>query len=194
MALPFLCAEIRYEMIGTKIYKLIKKLASDKSPEIIKNNIPCLAKIIKIYKEKSKKKKEKEDENEIKIDPGSVKNFLGIVEKFILDNQKIVREKIIECIGELVSSLDKEELSQKLFTFYVTTIDEFYYNKEIVPIKPQRKNSKKKDEKEEEGKKELEKNSKKFVEKIKKCYYFFFVFNFWYYYLNFIFFIRINFI
>jgi len=154
VALPFLCAEIRYEIIGTKIYKLIKKLASDKSPEIRKNTVPCLAKIIKIYKEKSKKKKEKEDENEIKIDPGSIKNFLGIVEKFILDNQKIVREKIIECIGQLVSSLDKEELSQKLFTFYVTTVDEFYYNKEIVPIKPQRKNSKKKEEKEEEGKKE----------------------------------------
>ena len=106
--------------------------------EIRKNVIPCLAKIIKIYKEKSKKKDENVQENQIKIDPGSVKNFINIIEKLLLDNQKIVREKIIECIGELISSLDKDELSSKLFNFYTNTIDEFYYNKEIVPIKPKK--------------------------------------------------------
>ena len=104
-------------MIGTKIYKLLKQFFNDKSFEIRKNSIPCLAKIIKIYKEKSKKSKIKENENEIKIDPGSVNNFLLLVEKLILDNQKCVREKIIECIGELISPLDKEELSSKLFNF-----------------------------------------------------------------------------
>ena len=67
-----------------------------------------------------------------------------MVEKLILDNQKCVREKIIECIGELISPLDKEELSSKLFNFYTNTIDEFYYNKNIVPIKKQKKNTKKK--------------------------------------------------
>ena len=49
IALPFLCSEIRYEMIGTKIYKLLKQFFNDKSFEIRKNSIPCLAKIIKIY-------------------------------------------------------------------------------------------------------------------------------------------------
>ena len=29
------------------------------------------------------------------MDPGSVKNFIELVEKLILDNQKSVREKII---------------------------------------------------------------------------------------------------
>ena len=157
IALPSLCAEIRYEMIGTKIYKLIKKFASDKFTEIRKNSIPCIAKIIKIYKEKSKQMKEKENENinEIKIDPGSVKNFLLLIEKLILDNQKSVREKIIECIGEIIAPLDKEELSTKIFNFYTNTIDEFYFNKDIVPIKKQKKSSKKKEEKlEEEGKME----------------------------------------
>ena len=157
IALPYVCAEIRYEMIGTKIYKLIKKYANDKSTEIRKNVIPCLAKIIKIYKEKSKNKDENVQENQIKIDPGSVKNFINIIEKLLLDNQKIVREKIIECIGELISSLDKDELSSKLFNFYTNTIDEFYYNKEIVPIKP-KKNVKKKEEKEDLDDKEKQKN------------------------------------
>ena len=160
IALPFFCCEIRYEMIGTKIYRLIKKLVSDKSPEIRKNTIPCLAKIIKIYKEKSKKAKELEEknenikENEIKMDPGSVKNFIELVEKLILDNQKSVREKIIEYVGELISPLDKEELSTKIFNFYTHTTDEFYYNKEIVPIK--RKNSIKKNEKKKEEEKKEE--------------------------------------
>ena len=161
IALPFLCSEIRYEMIGTKIYKLIKKFFNDKSFEIRKNSIPCLAKIIKIYKEKSKKSKEDGYKNEIKIDPGSVNNFLGLVEKLILDNQKCVREKIIECIGELISPLDKEELSSKLFNFYTNTIDEFYYNKNIVPIKKQKKNTKKKEENSEEN------------EKLENVYYYF---------------------
>ena len=168
IALPFLCAEIRYEMIGTKIYKLIKRFVSDKSTEIRKSTIPCLAKIIKIYKEKSKKSKEKKENeniNEIKMDPGSVKNFLDLIEKLILDKQKSVREKIIECIGELISPLDKEELSQKIFNFYTNTIGEFYFNKEIVPIKKQKKNIKKKEEKAEDE------------EKTENVYYYF-AFNF----------------
>ena len=168
IALPFVCAEIRYEMIGTKIYRLIKRFVSDKSTEIRKNAIPCLAKIIKIYKEKSKKNKEKKENqniNEIKIDPGSVKNFIELIEKLILDKQKSVREKIIECIGELISPLDKEELSQKIFNFYTNTIGEFYFNKEIVPIKKQKKNIKKKEEKAEDE------------EKTENVYYYF-AFNF----------------
>ena len=154
-ALPFICCEIRYEMIGTKVYNLIKKIAGDKSTDIRKNSIPCLANIINVYQDKAKKskelekKKEKEDPNEIKIDPGSVKNFLAIIEKFILDNQKCVRDKIIEHIGEIISPLEKDELSQKLLNFYIQSADEFYYNKEIVPIKSSKKNAKKKEESEE---------------------------------------------
>jgi hypothetical protein len=168
IALPFVCAEIRYEMIGTKIYKLIKRFISDKSTDIRKNSIPCLAKIIKIYKEKSKKNKEKKENeniNEIKMDSGSVKNFIDLIEKLILDKQKSVREKIIECIGELIAPLDKEELSLKIFNFYTNTIGEFYFNKEIVPIKKQKKNIKKKEEKAEDE------------EKTENVYYYF-AFNF----------------
>jgi len=171
-ALPFLCCEISYEMIGTKIYNLIKKIASDKSTDIRKNSIPCLANIINVYQEKGKKSRElekkkeiekeknkdkdkpKENKNEIKIDPGSVKNFLEIIEKFILDKEKCVRDKVIEHIGEIISPLEKEELSQKLLTFYIDSANEFYYNKEIVPIKSSKKNIKKKEDNPEESKNE----------------------------------------
>ena len=54
IALPNLCQELRYEMIGTKIFKLIKKLSSDKLPIIRQGAVSALAKIIKVYKEKSK--------------------------------------------------------------------------------------------------------------------------------------------
>ena len=171
-ALPFLCCEISYEMIGTKIYNLIKKIASDKSTDIRKNSIPCLANIINVYQEKGKKSRElekkkeiekeknkdkdkpKENKNEIKIEPGSVKNFLEIIEKFILDKEKCVRDKVIEHIGEIISPLEKEELSQKLLTFYIDSANEFYYNKEIVPIKSSKKNIKKKEDNPEESKNE----------------------------------------
>ena len=177
-ALPFLCCEISYEMIGTKIYNLIKKIASDKCTDIRKNSIPCLANIINVYQEKGKKSKEMEKKkeiekeknkeknndkpeekiNEIKIDPGSVKNFLGIIEKFILDKEKCVRDKVIEHIGEIISEiispLEKEELSQKLLNFYIDSANEFYYNKEIVPIKSSKKTSKKKEDNPEESKNE----------------------------------------
>ena len=173
-ALPFLCCEISYEMIGTKIYNLSKKIANDKSTDIRKNSIPCLANIINVYQEKGKKKREmekkkeeekeknkdkdkdkpKENLNEVKIDPGSVKNFLGILENFILDKQKCVRDKLIEHFGEIISPLEKDELSQKLLTFYIQSANEFYYNKEIVPIKSSKKNTKKKEENPEEPKNE----------------------------------------
>ena len=116
-------------MIGTKILKLFKKLICDKSLKIRQKTIEALAKIIKIYKEKSKKLKEtekKEDENLIKIDGGTVKNFVELLETLILDEQECVREKIIENIGEIISPLEKEELSQKIFDFYLNSLNEHY--------------------------------------------------------------------
>ena len=64
IALPNLCQELRYEIIGTKIFKLIKKLVSDKSSIIRENTICALSKIIKIYKEKMNIKKDNEKNND----------------------------------------------------------------------------------------------------------------------------------
>ena len=169
IALPNLCQELKYEIIGTKVFKLIKKLANDKSPNIKEYTIATLAKIIKIYKEKSnnskknKKENENKNDNNIKLDPGSVRNFLGLIEKLILDKTKSVRDTIIEYIGEIINPLDKEELPQKLFDFYKNSINEFYYNKELITSANTNTNNNtktkndKKDEKTKKDEKEKEK-------------------------------------
>ena len=170
IALPNLCQELRYEIIGTKIFKLIKKLLSDKSSIIREGTIAALTKIIKIYKEKINinKNSEKNNEhkkNDIKLAPGSVENFMGLIEKLILDKDKNVRDTIIEYVGELINPLDKEELPQKIFDFYKNYVNEFYYNKELISsninnlnlINAKNKNEKK----EEKGKKEEKEKDKK---------------------------------
>ena len=171
IALPSLCQELKYEIIGTKVFKLMKKLSSDKSTNIKQGAIAALAKIIKIYKEKSKvnqeKKENDENNNNIKLQPGSVNNFLLLIEKLILDKQKSVRDTIMEYIGEIISPLDKDELPQKLFDFYKNTVNEFYYNKEMILSGNNNTNTNtntknKNDKKDEKGKKEeKEKKEKK---------------------------------
>ena len=159
IALPNLCQELRYEIIGTKVFKLIKKLTSDKLPIIRQGIVAALAKIIKIYKEKStiEQQKNEKNTNAIKLDPGSIINFLGLIEKLILDKEKCVRDSIIEYIGEIINPLEKKELSQKIFDFYKNAVNEFYYNKEMISsTSPSSSNSikNKYDKKEEKEKKE----------------------------------------
>ena len=71
ISLSNLYQELRYEIIGTKIFKLIKKLTSDKLPNIRQGIEAALAKIIKIYKEKSaiEQQKNEKNSNAIKLDP-----------------------------------------------------------------------------------------------------------------------------
>ena len=178
IALPNLCQELRYEMIGTKIFKLIKKLSNDKLPIIRQGTVAALAKIIKIYKEKSKasqqnKNKNENEDNFIKLDPGSVKNFLGLIEKLILDKEKCVRDSIIEYIGEIINPLEKEELPQKIFDFYKNAVNEFYYNKEMISsITPMSStNTKNKTDKKEE--KDKDKKEKKEKDKKENVNYYF---------------------
>ena len=182
IALPNLCQEIRYELIGIKILKLMKKLTSDKSTNIRQGCISTLAKIIKTYKEKSKKAQEKKEEDNLKLDPGSVNNFIGLIEKLILDKEKDVRDTIIEYIGELINPLDKEELPQKLFDFYKNAVNEFYYNKELISsvnpnTTPDTKNNKEK-KNDKKGKKEEKEKEKKDKKEKKENANYYFAFNF----------------
>ena len=161
IALPNLCQELRYEMIGTKIFKLIKKLSSDKLPIIRQGAVSALAKIIKVYKEKSKIEEQKKHRianngNAIKLDSGSIQNFLGLIEKLILDKEKCVRDTIIEYIGEIINPLEKNELSQKIFDFYKNAVNEFYYNKGMITssITSSNNYTKNKNEKKEEKEKD----------------------------------------
>ena len=170
IALPNLCQELRYEMIGIKIFKLIKKLVNDKFPDIREGSVVALAKIIKIYKEKSKiakakKEKEQNDDNNnnqsIKLNPVPITSFIGLIEKLILDKEKGVRVTILEYIGEIINPLDKEELPQKLFDFYKNAINEFYYNKELIFSGNNNTNNNIKNKNDEKGKKDEKEKEKK---------------------------------
>ena len=118
-----------------------------------------------------KKENEKNNDNnnnDIRLDPGSVKNFLGLIEKLILDKDKNVRDTIIEYVGELINPLDKEELPQKIFDFYKNYINEYYYNKELISSNSNNTNlnktknkNEKKDEKNKKDEKEKDKKDKK---------------------------------
>ena len=120
ISLPNLCELLTIEIIRVKIYKLIKKVHNDHSWRLRKICVEVLAKILNIYKKKS----QAENKNL------SIKHYVTLIEKFILDNQKYVRNTLLGKLGEIIASLPKNELSQKLFDFYKVSADEYYYNKE----------------------------------------------------------------
>ena len=127
--LPSLCEVLPFDVVRTKIYKLIKRIANDPLWRIRKTSVEVLSKILKIYKEKV--------DNYVKTniinDPKklSAKHYINFIEKFILDDQKFVRNTILERIGEIITSIDKERdgLSMKLFNFYKESVENYYFNK-----------------------------------------------------------------
>ena len=127
--LPSLCEVLPFDVVRTKIYKLIKRMADDPLWRIRKTIVEVLSKILKIYKEKV--------DNYVKTNVNidfkklSAKHYISLIEKFILDDQKFVRNTIIERIGEIISSIDKDRdgLSIKLFNFYKESVENYYFNK-----------------------------------------------------------------
>ena len=115
--LPLISEQISSEMIRTKIYEILINLSNDINWTIRKIIPEILPKILKFYKEKINF-----------LENNYTKNFIELNEKFIEDNNRFVREKVIEKIGEFIVNLDKNELSQKMFDFYKTTIDQYYIN------------------------------------------------------------------
>ena len=127
--LPSLCEVLPFDIVRTKIYKLIKNIATDPLWRIRKTCVEVLSKILKIYKEKV----DNYVKNNINNEPKklSAKHYINLIEKFILDDQKFVRNTIIERIGEIITSIDKERdgLSMKLFNFYKESCENYYFNK-----------------------------------------------------------------
>ena len=115
--LPLISEQISSEMIRTKIYEILLNLSNDLNWTIRKIIPEILPKILKFYKEKMNF-----------LENNYTKNFIELNEKFIEDNNRFVREKVIEKIGEFIVNLDKNELSQKMFDFYKTTIDQYFIN------------------------------------------------------------------
>ena len=127
--LPNLCEVLPFEVVRTKIFKIIKNIAADPLWRIRKTCVEVISKILKIYKEKV----DEYTKNNINYDKKKVsaKHYLNLIEKLMLDEQKFVRNTIIEKIGEIITSVDKErdELSMKLFNFYKESVENYYYNK-----------------------------------------------------------------
>ena len=120
ISLPNLCKLLTIEIIRVKIYKLIKKINTDNSWRLRKICIEVITKILTIYKKKS----------QLKNKNLSIKHYVTFIEKFISDNQKYVRNTLLGKLGEIISSLSKNELSKKLFDFYINSAEEYYHNKE----------------------------------------------------------------
>ena len=128
-SLPNICEVLPYDIIRTKIYKLIKRLASDPLWRIRKTCAEVIPKILKIYKEKV----DNFIKNEVNYDKKkmSIKHYLNLIDKLVLDDQKFVRNTILEKIGEIITSISKEydELPIKLFNFYKESAENYYFNK-----------------------------------------------------------------
>lgn len=116
--IPKLTKCISPEVIHTRLYEIIKRLANDANFQVRKRTAKVIPEVVKINKEKCL------------FSHVASKNiiFVEIVEKFIVDNHSDVRMAVLEVIGPLIAPLDREELSSKLFTFYKNTLEEFYFN------------------------------------------------------------------
>ena len=128
-SLPSICEVLPYDIIRTKIYKLIKRLVSDPIWRIRKTCAEVIPKILKIYKEKV----DNFIKNQINYDKKklSIKHYLNLIDKLILDDQKFVRNTILEKIGQIITSISKDydELPVKLFNFYKESAENYYFNK-----------------------------------------------------------------
>ena len=126
--LPNICEVLPFEVVRTKIFKLIKRIGGDPLWRIRKTCMEVLPRILKIYKEKANEYiKNNINYDEKKV---SAKHYLNLIEKFILDEQKFVRNSIIERIGEIITSVDKKQdgLSMKLFNFFKESAENYYFN------------------------------------------------------------------
>jgi hypothetical protein len=117
-SLPSICEVLPHDIIRTKIYKIIKRLVGDPLWRIRKTCAEVIPHILKIYKEKA----DAFIKNEINFDKKklSIKHYINLIDKLVLDDQKFVRHTILEKIGEIITSISKEydELPIKLFNFY----------------------------------------------------------------------------
>ena len=125
LALPNICDSVSYEIIGTKIYDLIKRVLNVLEPSWVLKTIivDILAKIIKTFKYKSK------EDNNKNNDKKSAKKFVSLIETLIHDKEKYVRYNILEKIGPIIEPLSKEELSLELLKFYKYSVEEYYKKK-----------------------------------------------------------------
>ena len=146
-SLPSISETISYRTIYTKIYDILRRLSIDPSSNIRKICVNVLAKIIKIFKNKCQQEiknnneninenanentneNTNRNENNINIKNYSATKFVSLIEKLAKDKENNVKYTIIEKIGEIISPLNKDELSKELFYFYIQLIENYYKEK-----------------------------------------------------------------
>ena len=124
---------ISFDFISNKIYDILRRLSNDLNPKLRKISVNVISKILKIFKNKVEEDKLITKENNIqdnkKVKNYSPKNFVSLIEKLTKDKDNNVKFTIIEKIGEIIASLDKEELSNELFNFYKKFAEKYYEEK-----------------------------------------------------------------
>lgn len=126
--LIILVKNLNIEFIGDYILNSLEILRKDKFWSIRKKCIEILYKIINELKNRIKENEniKNKDINENEKIEEYIKKMVELIEKFIDDKNEKVRYYLIEKIGEIIKVL----ISEKLFNFYIKTIEEYYNDEE----------------------------------------------------------------
>ena len=123
MSLIILVQKLKIDFIGEYVINSLEKISNDKFWIIRKKCIEILYKVIpELNKEK--------DQEENKIIKDYETKIIALIEKFIEDKNEKVRFYLIEKIGEIIKSIPENYLSEKLFNFYIKSIEEYYSDEE----------------------------------------------------------------
>ena len=123
MSLIILIQKLKIDFIGEYVINSLEKISNDKFWIIRKKCIEILYKIIpELNMEKDKEENKIIKDYETKI--------IALIEKFIEDKNEKVRFYLIEKIGEIIKSTPENYLSEKLFNFYIKSIEEYYSDEE----------------------------------------------------------------
>ena len=119
-SLPDLLERYNVNFLSQFVFELFNMLSTDKSQIIRKTVIEIFPRMILITEQKS-----------YNIE---LKKYLDILEKMMNDPKKKVRYAIINNIGEILKVLEKNQLTNELFDFYIKTIENYYDDKDELEI------------------------------------------------------------
>ena len=125
--IPIISEIISFEFISTKIYDILRRISNEPNADLRRICVKVIAKILKTFKNKCEQDKKNNKENNNKN--YSAQNFINIIEKLCKDKENSVKFTIIEKIGEIISPLEKEELSKDLLDFYKKFVLKYYEEK-----------------------------------------------------------------
>ena len=127
MSLIILVEKLKIDFIGEYIINFLEKISNDKFWILRKKSIEILYKIIPKLKIENQQNN-KNEENKLLND--YAKKIITLIEKFIEDKNEKVKFYLMEKIGEIIKVCPEDDLSQKLFNFYIKSIEDYYSDEE----------------------------------------------------------------